>query len=51
MTKEEFVTKYNELVAESGFQIMPQMTLTVIESVAPKVEETKDATESMDNPL
>jgi len=40
MTQQEFIEKYNALVAESGFQIVPQMTLSVIES--PKKEETKE---------
>lgn len=29
MTQEEFVTKYNELVKEAGFQIIPQLTLGI----------------------
>lgn len=42
MTQQEFIEKYNALCEEAGFQILPQMQLTV---VAKPKEQTTDEKE------
>jgi len=44
MTQEEFTQKYNDLVKESGFQIIPKLTLgiTPVTPVEAPKEETKE---------